>query len=114
MLDLNESAKFEIAKLRFGEEVAFRIRSRRNGLLGLWLARELGMPDEAAAAYARKFAALCVEHPSDAALARHITSIGARFGLLLDERAVRAEMERLTTIAALEHGTSGPPAAEAA
>lgn len=112
MLDLRETAKFEVAKFRSREDLAFRIRSRRNGLLGLWLAGRLGLGEKAAAAYAKRFASASVDHPGDEALVRQIIRLGA--GVSLDEHAIRAEMERLGAVAALEQGSGGPPAVKAA
>lgn len=114
MLDLRETAKFEVAKFRSREDLAFRIRSRRNGLLGLWLAGRLGLGEKAAAAYAKRFASASVDHPGDEALVRQIIRLGVSAGVSLEERVVRAEMERLGAVAALEQGSGGPPAVKAA
>ncbi len=40
-------ANVEIAKLVYAEELAFRIRNRRNKQLGLWLAAELELAEDA-------------------------------------------------------------------
>ncbi len=114
MLDLRETAKFEVAKFRSREDLAFRIRSRRNGLLGLWLAGRLGLGEKAAAAYAKRFASASVDHPGDEALVRQIIRLGVSAGVSLEEHAIRAEMERLGAVAALEQGSGGPSAVKAA
>lgn len=42
------------AKYRHDQEVEFRIQNRRNKLLGLWAAEQLGLSDQHAAAYAKE------------------------------------------------------------
>lgn len=114
MLDLRETAKFEEAKLRSREDQAFRVRSRRNGLLGLWLADRLGLGEKAAAACAKRIASASVDHPADEALARWIARLAASAGVSLDEHTIRAEIDRLGVVAALEQGPAALPAAKAA
>ena len=46
--------KGEETKYRLDQEIEFKVEARRNKLLGLWLAMEFGMKDDAAADYAKE------------------------------------------------------------
>lgn len=48
MLELQKIAGFEIARLSWSQDVAFRIYNRRNRLLGLWAASHLGIGESEA------------------------------------------------------------------
>jgi len=53
------------AKYRLDEETRFRVRARRNKLLGLWLAKAFGLTGEAADGYAKEVVAADLERPGD-------------------------------------------------
>ena len=106
MLELNRVAGFEIAKLCCSEELAFRVPSRRNKLLGLWAASQLGMPDGDAENYARDLVAAGVQRFGDEAVLTRILRDLAAHGADVLEDTVRSEMKRLTHLAALEHGAA--------
>ena len=109
------SAKFEIAKHCFDEYLTFRVRSRRNKLLGLWAAAQLGMSGQAADAYAKWVVSAGIDQPGDDALAQRIADNAAATGVVLEKAAITAEMERLAGIASLEFAaTELPPQAQAA
>jgi hypothetical protein len=42
------------ARYKHDQELQFKVKARRNRLLGLWAAEKMGMAGEAAAAYARE------------------------------------------------------------
>jgi hypothetical protein len=108
MVDVNKCANYEIARQCFNEELAFRIRCRRNRLLGLWAAAELGMLGEEADAHARSIVALGIEYSDDRALVDHIARDKRASGAPCLEHAVRAEMDRLWNIASMEYAASEP------
>ncbi|MDR3437798.1 ATPase inhibitor subunit zeta [Telmatospirillum sp.] len=66
---LEKAANVETGSFAWNAEWAFRIRNRRNRLLGLWAASHLGLNDAAAAAYARKLVAVGVDVARDTVIA---------------------------------------------
>jgi Uncharacterized conserved protein len=111
MLELRKVANVEIAKLCHAEELAFRIRNRRNKQLGLWLAAELDLTEEALD-YARGIVAFCIAEPDDEVLIRHLQEDLSRRGVWIPEAAIRFELERQATLA-MREGTRLHPAATA-
>ncbi len=103
MVGANKCANYEIAKQCFNEDLEFRVRTRRNRLLGLWAAAELGLSGEKADAYAKSIVTLGIEYPDDKAVVRHIVEDKRASGASCHDYAVRTEMDRLSRIAALEY-----------
>ncbi|HLT77748.1 MAG TPA: DUF1476 domain-containing protein [Ferrovibrio sp.] len=56
------------------EELAFKTVARRNKLLGLWVAEQLGMTGDAAEAYAREVVAADLEEAGDADVIRKVSA----------------------------------------
>jgi hypothetical protein len=80
------------AKYRLDEETKFRIRARRNKLLGLWLAKAFGLTGDAAEAYAKDVVAADLEKPGDDdVIEKVMTDIRAR-GVNIDAKAVAKEL----------------------
>jgi hypothetical protein len=52
-------------KFAHDEEVRFKARARRNKMLGLWAAQQLGLSGEAAEAYAKEIVVVDFEEPGD-------------------------------------------------
>jgi hypothetical protein len=103
MLDLSQAAKVEIAKLVHAEELAFQIRNKRNKRLGLWLAAELELSEDALD-YAKTIVAFGIAEPDDEVLIRHFHEDLSRRGVRIPEAAIRFELERQTTRALRECG----------
>ena len=95
MLELDKVANVEIAKLVHAEELAFRIRNRRNKQLGLWLAAELELADDSLD-YAKTIVALGIAEPDDEHLVRSIRESLLRRQVLIPEAAIRFELDRQT------------------
>ena len=106
MLELSKAANVEIAKLVHAEELAFHIRNRRNKQLGLWLASELDLTEDALD-YAKTVVTLGIAEPDDEVLVRQLYADLSRRGVRIPEAAIRFELERQTTLAVRE----GPLAA---
>ena len=109
MVELKNCARFEIAKYCFDEELSFRIRNRRNRLLGLWAASRLGMTGETADAYAKWVVSMGIDYPGDQHLARRIADNAAVSGVVYAEGAIPVEMDRLWRIAAMEYAVTERP-----
>jgi hypothetical protein len=101
MLELRKVANVEIAKLVHAEELAFHIRNRRNKQLGLWLAAELDLAEDALD-YAKIIVTFGIAEPDDEFLIQHIQQDLSRRGVRIPEAAIRFELKRQTTIAVRE------------
>src|SRR5574338_238099 len=101
MLELSKAANVEIAKLVHAEELAFHIRNKRNKQLGLWLAAELELAEDALS-YAKAVVALGIAEPDDEALIHHLQENLSRQGIRIPEAAIRFELERQATFAVRE------------
>ena len=84
------------------EEQKFKAEARRNKLLGLWAAEQLGMSGDAATAYAREVVSADFEEAGHAAVLRKIaTDLGAK-GIAVTEPQIRAKMDELMAQAAAQ------------
>ena len=89
-------------KFALDEEQKFKAEVRRNKLLGLWLAEKLGMSGADADAYAKEVIAADFEEAGDADLLRKVMSDLSAKGVSIDEKAVRAKMDDLIAVAAMQ------------
>ena len=115
MFDLKKCAALDIARQTLDAELAFRVRCRRNRLVGLWAANRLGIEGEAAQTYARSVVANGIEKPGDDVVVKTVADHAKQAGVDLTDGEIRAEMDRLHHIAALEYAASDvPPQSKAA
>ena len=77
------------------QELDFKISARRNKLLGLWAATQLGLDDDSAAAYAKEVVVSDFDEPGDDDVLQKV--VGDLQGKKVDisEHLVRKEMDRL-------------------
>ena len=89
------------------EELKFKADARRNKLLGLWVAEQLGLSGEAAAAYAKAVVAADFEAPGDHDVVHKVTADLAAKGITIQETQLRTKMGELMAqaIAQLKAGT---------
>jgi hypothetical protein len=89
-------------RVALDEELKFKARARRNKLLGLWAAGELGLDSEATHAYATALVENNVGNDDDGALAKSLAQDFARaqkdvsehrIARTIDEMAERAKTE---------------------
>ena len=80
-------------KFAVEEELKFKAEARRNRLFGLWIAGQLGLTGDAAAAYAKEVVAAEFEGPG--AVAAKITADLKAKNLPVDEPAIRAKLAEL-------------------
>lgn len=71
-MSINDRKRAQEAKFALDTDTAFRVRARRNRLLGDWAADLNGVTGEEAAAYARDLVQFGVAN-TDEALAEHLT-----------------------------------------
>jgi hypothetical protein len=81
-------------KWAFNEEVQFKATVRRNKLLGLWAAGELGLSGDEAEAYAKTVVSSDFKEPGDEDVFRKVNSDLAPKGV--SEAAIRQKMAALT------------------
>jgi hypothetical protein len=84
-------------KFEHDQELAFKARARRNKLLGLWAAEQLGLSGDAAQRYAREVLAADLQHPGVGDIIAKLKTDFAKHGIAHDETRIRVELERWTT-----------------
>lgn len=87
----NREKGFE-AKFSHDEDTKFRIRSRRNKLLGLWVAKVFGLSGAAADSYAADVVASDMDRPGDDDMIEKIMADVAARGAKLDVVAIKKEL----------------------
>jgi hypothetical protein len=92
-------------KFAVDEELKFKAEARRNRLFGLWIAGQLGLTGDAAAAYAKEVVAAEFEGPG--AVAAKIKADLTAKNLPVDEPAIRAKLAELMAeaVAQVQAGT---------
>ena len=75
------------------EELKFKAEARRNKLLGLWVAKQLGISGDAAIAYAKEAVASAFAEGGDRAMVARVASDLSAKGIT--EGAIRARMTEL-------------------
>ena len=81
-------------KFAHDEELKFKAEARRNKLLGLWVAHQLGLSDDAAVDYARTVVAADFEAAGHGVLRKVTRDLEAK-GLAITEPQLRAKMDEL-------------------
>ena len=91
----NDREKGFEAKYGRDQETQFKVTARRNKLLGLWAAEQLGLAGVDAESYAKEVVAADFEETGDADVVRKVLGDLTEKGVTADERTVRREMDRL-------------------
>jgi hypothetical protein len=87
------------AKYKHDQETQFKVTARRNKLLGLWAAEQLGLSGAEAEAYAKSVVAADFEKPGDDDVLHKIMADFSAKGVQVTEHALRKRMADLTQIA---------------
>jgi hypothetical protein len=82
-------------KFALDEEQKFKAEARRNKLLGLWAAEQLGKTGDEAAAYAKEVVTSDFEESGDADVLRKVAGDLAAKGLSITDADVRKKMDSL-------------------
>ncbi len=90
------------ARFRREQELEFKAGARRNKLLGLWAAEQMGISGEGAEAYAKEVVIADFERPGDDDVLEKVLKDLTDKGLDVSERKVRNVMDRLMEIARQE------------
>jgi hypothetical protein len=86
-------------KYKHDKELEFKINARRNKLLGLWAAKEMGIPDGDADAYAKTVVLADFEKPGDDDVVQKIIGDFKQKGVEMSEHRVRKHMTELLATA---------------
>jgi hypothetical protein len=89
-------------KYALDEEQKFKAMNRRNRLLGLWAADQMGLTGDAATAYAKDVVAADFEEAGDADVVRKVIADLTARGVTTTEPQLRAKMDQLLAEAALQ------------
>lgn len=87
-------------KFALDEELRFKAEARRNKLLGLWAAEQLGLSGDEAAAYAKDVVAADFEEAGDADVLRKVAADLSAKGVT--EQQIRMKMDELLTAAVIQ------------
>jgi hypothetical protein len=88
-------------KFALDEEQKFKAEARRNRLLGLWVAEQLGLSGDAAAAYAREVVAADFEEAGSGVVRKVSGDLGAK-GVAITEAQLRVKMDELMAQAIMQ------------
>lgn len=94
-----EREKGEEFRFEMSQELQFKAESRRNRLLGEWLAQKFGLPSAEAEAYVKEVIASDLDEPGIEDIVRKVMKDIENRGADISEDDVRAEIERLFPIA---------------
>jgi hypothetical protein len=83
------------AKWALDEETRFKVYARRNKLLGLWAAGELGLGDAAAESYAKEVVAADFEKPGEEDVFEKLRADFDAKKPGVPDTTIRGQMERL-------------------
>lgn len=95
MSTFNEREKGFESKFKLDQETAFKVNARRNKLLGLWAAKELGLAGQAAEDYAKTVVAADLEKPGHDDVVEKVAKDFSAKGLGISAHRIRSEMEAL-------------------
>lgn len=100
MAGFDEREKGQEAKFAHDSEMAFKAEARRNKLLGLWAAEQLGIEEEAdRLAYAAEVVAADFSEVGEDDVVRKISGDFSAKGVSVGEDAIRAKLAELMSVA---------------
>ncbi|MGF0538379.1 DUF1476 domain-containing protein [Agrobacterium sp. ES01] len=92
MSGINDRQKAFENKFAHDQDLKFRAEARRNKLLGLWVASQLGKDGEAADAYAKEVVASDFEEAGDEDVFRKVRGDLTAGGVTISDEAIRTKM----------------------
>ena len=95
MNQFNDREKAQEAKYAQDQEITFKAHARRNKLLGLWVAEQLGLGDSDAEAYARDVVKSDFEEAGDEDVFRKVWGDLQGKNVDVSEHRVRKQMAEL-------------------
>lgn len=95
MTTFNEREKAFEQKFEHDQEIQFKVNARRNKLLGLWAAEQMGKNGADAEAYAKEVVMADFEKPGDSDVMGKLMKDLAAAGKPMEEHTIRKQSERL-------------------
>ena len=95
MTEFNEREKAFESKFKHDEELRFKATARRNKLLGLWAAEQMGLGEAEASAYATEVIKADFEEAGDDDVLRKVFGDLQAKGIETSEHLVRKHMDEL-------------------
>ena len=89
-------------KFAIDEEQKFKAESRRNRLLGMWVAEKLGKAGDDAIAYAKEVVASDFEEAGDGDVVRKVLGDLTAKGIAMTEPQLRVKMDELMALAVVQ------------
>jgi len=86
-------------KYKHDKELDFKVNARRNRLLGLWAAKEMGIPDAEAEAYAKTVVMADFQKPGEEDVVEKVVTDFKQKGIEMTEHRVRKHMADLLDMA---------------
>lgn len=99
MTTFEEREKGFEAKYKLDQETKFKVTARRNKLLGLWAAGQMGLAGANADAYAREVVVADIESAGEDDVVQKVVKDCTAKGVQIDAARVKKEMERLLAVA---------------
>ena len=99
MSGFDEREKGYERKFEHDQELAFRVKARRNHMIGLWAAEKLGLKGDAAEHYAKAIADPASHHHGDAEIVKKIAKDFHAKAVAIDETRIQLELERFSAAA---------------
>ena len=94
MSAMDEREKGYERKFSLDQETLFKVKARRNRLLGNWVAAQLGLSGAAADDYAKEVVAADFERPGDEDVVEKVLRDTQAKGLSITAPDIRRELER--------------------
>ncbi len=95
MTTFDDREKAFEAKYEHDEQLKFKVTARRNKLLGLWAAGQLGKTGADAEAYAKEVVMADFEKPGDSDVIEKLMKDLAAAGKPMEDHTIRKQSERL-------------------
>lgn len=95
MSTFNDREKGFENKFKLDQETTFKVNARRNKLLGLWIAKEMGLSGDAAETYAKSVVVADMEKPGDDDVLQKVLADVKAKNLPITEHRIRSEMDAL-------------------
>jgi hypothetical protein len=99
MVEFNEREKAFEAKFKLDEELRFKANARRNRLLGVWAAEQMGLGESDADAYAKEVVKADFEEPGDDDVLQKVLADLQGKEIDISERQLRKRMDELMNVA---------------
>ena len=95
MSGFDKRQRAEEGKFALDQELRFKANARRNKLLGLWAAEQLGKTGEAASAYATEVVKSDFEAPGDDDVFRKVRGDFDKAGVAMTDHQIQRQMTEL-------------------